>query len=106
MPLYPVIEPFSHGTLNVGDGQLVHWEVSGNPDGKPAVLLHGGPGAPSPGLVHGRFDIGGPPDVPWLLAQVWPDARLHLVRTGHHGGAEMVDHLVAATGRFAARPGS
>ena len=53
-------------------------------------------------LVHGRFDIGGPPDVPWLLAQAWPDAELHLVRTGHHGGDEMTEHLVAATDRFAA----
>lgn len=31
--------------LDVGDGQLVYWEVCGNPDGKPAVVLHGGPGA-------------------------------------------------------------
>jgi proline iminopeptidase len=53
-------------------------------------------------LVHGRLDIGGPPDVPWLLAQAWPDATLHLVRTGHHGGDEMTEHLVAATDRFAA----
>jgi len=31
--------------LDVADGQQVYWEVSGNPDGKPAVLLHGGPGS-------------------------------------------------------------
>jgi proline iminopeptidase len=30
--------------LDVGDGQLVYWEVSGNPAGKPVVFLHGGPG--------------------------------------------------------------
>ncbi len=29
--------------LEVGDGQLVYWEACGNPDGKPAVVLHGGP---------------------------------------------------------------
>jgi proline iminopeptidase len=43
--LYPKIEPYDHGLLDVGDGQLVHWEVCGNPDGKPAVALHGGPGS-------------------------------------------------------------
>jgi proline iminopeptidase len=41
--LYPEIEPYEHGTLAVGDGQLIYWEMCGNPDGKPAVVLHGGP---------------------------------------------------------------
>lgn len=54
-------------------------------------------------LIHGRLDLGGPPDVPWLLAQAWPDAELLFVRTGHRGGAEMFDELIAATGRFATR---
>jgi proline iminopeptidase len=31
--------------LDVGDGNLVYWEVCGNPAGKPAVMLHGGPGS-------------------------------------------------------------
>jgi len=31
--------------LEVGDGNLVYWEVCGNPDGKPAVVVHGGPGS-------------------------------------------------------------
>jgi proline iminopeptidase len=30
--------------LDVGDGQRIYWEECGNPDGKPAVFLHGGPG--------------------------------------------------------------
>jgi proline iminopeptidase len=42
--LYPEIEPYEQGMLDVGDGQLIHWELCGNPDGKPAVFLHGGPG--------------------------------------------------------------
>jgi len=33
--------------LDVGDGQLIYWETSGNPDGKPALALHGGPGSGS-----------------------------------------------------------
>jgi proline iminopeptidase len=37
--------------LDVGNGQQVYWEVCGNPSGKPAVVLHGGPGSGcTPGL--------------------------------------------------------
>ena len=47
---YPPIEPYESGMLDVGDGQSIHWEVSGHPRGKAAVVLHGGPGsASSPG---------------------------------------------------------
>ncbi|MER6942796.1 prolyl aminopeptidase [Nonomuraea sp. NPDC000554] len=42
--LYPPIEPYDSGLLDVGDGNQIYWEVCGNPDGKPAVMLHGGPG--------------------------------------------------------------
>lgn len=42
---YPAIEPFEEGFLEVGDGHKLHWEISGNPKGKPVVVLHGGPGA-------------------------------------------------------------
>jgi len=38
------IEPDESGLLDVGDGQSIYWETSGNPDGKPAVFLQGGPG--------------------------------------------------------------
>lgn len=44
-PLYPPIEPYECGHLDVGDGHSVYWELVGNPDGIPAVFLHGGPGA-------------------------------------------------------------
>jgi proline iminopeptidase len=43
--LHPDIQPYEQGQLDVGDGNLVHWEVCGNPGGKPAVVLHGGPGS-------------------------------------------------------------
>ena len=43
--LYPPLEPYDHGLLDVGDGQLMYWETCGNPNGKPAVVLHGGPGS-------------------------------------------------------------
>jgi proline iminopeptidase len=52
-------------------------------------------------LIHGRFDIGSPPDVPWLLHNAWPGSELQLVRTGHHGGDEMTGHQMAAQNRFA-----
>jgi proline iminopeptidase len=42
---FPPIEPYDHGMLDVGDGHRVYWEVCGNPDGKPALVLHGGPGS-------------------------------------------------------------
>jgi proline iminopeptidase len=43
--LYPPIEPYESGLLDVGDGHQIYWELCGNPHGKPAVFLHGGPGA-------------------------------------------------------------
>jgi proline iminopeptidase len=52
-------------------------------------------------LIHGRFDLGSPPVTAWELAQAWPDAELELVGTGHMGGHEMTDRVVAATDRFA-----
>jgi proline iminopeptidase len=79
---------FSHAAW-LDDGELL----------RDAHRLAGIPGV----LVHGRFDIGGPPDVPWLLAQAWPGAELHLVRTGHVGGNEMLEPVIRSTDRFATR---
>ena len=42
--LYPPIEPYERGELAVDELHTLYWEVSGNPNGKPAVFLHGGPG--------------------------------------------------------------
>ncbi|MGF7006090.1 prolyl aminopeptidase [Aminobacter sp. BE322] len=42
--LYPEIEPFDSGMLDVGDGHSIYWERCGTRGGKPAVFLHGGPG--------------------------------------------------------------
>ena len=54
-------------------------------------------------LVHGRLDIGSPPDVAWLLARAWRGAELHLVNTGHQGGDDMTAVMLAALDRFADR---
>ena len=55
-------EPFDHGLLDVG-ADVIYWETSGNPDGKPVVYLHGGPGS---GLGSGSY-------------RGWLDPEHHLV---------------------------
>jgi len=44
-PRFPAIEPYDSGMLDVGDGHRVSWECCGNPNGRPALFLHGGPGS-------------------------------------------------------------
>jgi proline iminopeptidase len=53
---YPDVEPYEHGMLEVGDGQRVYWETCGNPSGKPAVVLHGGPGSGCTAGLRRYFD--------------------------------------------------
>ena len=54
--LYPPIDPHQQGLLDVGDGNSIFWEVSGNPKGMPAVLLHGGPGQGCSPNMRRAFD--------------------------------------------------
>jgi proline iminopeptidase len=54
--LYPEIEPYRHGLLDVGDGNRVYWEACGNPGGKPVVVLHGGPGSGCTAGMRRLFD--------------------------------------------------
>lgn len=53
---YPPVEPFAVHTIDVGDGYLLHVEECGQPDGIPAVFLHGGPGAGCESAHRGFFD--------------------------------------------------
>lgn len=53
---YPEIEPYAHGLLDVGDGHHVYWETCGNPDGRPALVLHGGPGSGCTANARRNFD--------------------------------------------------
>ena len=55
-PRFPPIEPYEHGMLDVGDGNHVYWETCGNPDGKPALVVHGGPGSGCSAGHRRRFD--------------------------------------------------
>lgn len=43
--LYPTIEPFEHGMLDVGDEHKLYWERVGSKGAEPAVFLHGGSGS-------------------------------------------------------------
>ncbi|GAA1838007.1 hypothetical protein GCM10009772_14580 [Pseudonocardia alni subsp. carboxydivorans] len=209
MPLHPPIEPYDAGTLTTDDGQTLHWETCGNPDGRPALDLHGGPGSgasagarryydperyrivlldqrgcgrsrplasdPDPAvredaarewcrwedthvslapghrpsrryedpafrlvfarlvthywwhaaflphdallrgvtrlagipgtLVHGRYDVSGPPDIAWDLHRRWPGSELRIIDDAGHGGAgAFTDAVVDALDRAADRP--
>ncbi len=77
---------FSHGAW-LDEGQVL----------RDAHRLAGIPGV----LIHGQFDLGGPPDVAWLLARAWPDAELHIVDSGHTGGDAMTEVMLGALHRFA-----
>ncbi|GAB2884480.1 prolyl aminopeptidase [Paralcaligenes ginsengisoli] len=43
--MYPEIQPYRQGFLDTEDGHRIYWELCGNPAGKPAIFLHGGPGS-------------------------------------------------------------
>ena len=54
--LYPPIEPYASGMLDVGDGHQLYWERCGTRGAKPAVFLHGGPGGGSNENHRRQFD--------------------------------------------------
>ncbi len=45
--LYPPLQPYRHGRLDVGDGHEIYFEESGNRAGQPVLIIHGGPGGGS-----------------------------------------------------------
>lgn len=52
--LYPPVDPFESGMIEVGQGHRIYWEQCGSRAGVPVLFLHGGPGAGcTPG--HRRF---------------------------------------------------
>ena len=54
--LHPPAEPYAEGMLDVGDGNRIHWSACGNPGGKPAAAVHGGPGSGAWTSSRGYFD--------------------------------------------------
>ncbi|WP_205926290.1 MULTISPECIES: prolyl aminopeptidase [unclassified Rhizobium] len=61
--LYPDTIPFDEGLLDVGDGQRIYWMLSGNPEGVPVLILHGGPGSGSSAGTRRYFD----PQYYWII---------------------------------------
>lgn len=53
---YPITEPVASGWLAVGDGNAIWWEEAGNPEGVPALILHGGPGSGFSASTRRFFD--------------------------------------------------
>ena len=54
--VYPAIEPYETGMLDVGDGHSIYYERSGTRGAKPAVFLHGGPGGGASPIHRQLFD--------------------------------------------------
>jgi len=54
--LFPTVEPSRGGYLRVSDRHELYWEVCGNPEGLPAIVLHGGPGAIASPVMRRYFD--------------------------------------------------
>lgn len=54
--LHPPIEPHATGMLRVSELHSIHWEVSGNPEGRPVLVIHGGPGGGSQPDYRRYFD--------------------------------------------------
>lgn len=55
-PLYPPIKPYNNGYLQVSDLHTIYFEESGNPNGKPVIFLHGGPGGGITPIYRQYFD--------------------------------------------------
>ncbi len=53
---FPDLEPYAYGLLDVAPGQRIYWETCGNPGGKPALVLHGGPGSGCASWQRRLFD--------------------------------------------------
>lgn len=84
--LYPAIEPYAAGMLDVGDGHSVYYERVGTPGATPAVFLHGGPGA---GIASAHRQLFDPARYDVLLfdqrgcGRSTPHAELHANTTWH-----------------------
>lgn len=54
--MYSITEPYQSGLLRVSDLHQIYWEESGNPNGKPVIFLHGGPGGGASAACRGFFN--------------------------------------------------
>nr|WP_067813769.1 prolyl aminopeptidase [Nocardia inohanensis] len=53
---FPESDPYASGLLDVGDGNRIYWETSGNPQGRAVLVVHGGPGGGGPRKARKTFD--------------------------------------------------
>lgn len=111
--LYPEIEPLRQGFLKVSDLHELYWEVCGNEEGIPVIVLHGGPGGTAAPhlrrifdpekykivlfdqrdagrialiptfIVNGRYDMICPPATAHALASKLEKVRLEITVAGH-----------------------
>jgi hypothetical protein len=59
--LYPPIDPYESADIKVSDIHTVHYELYGNPEGKPVLFIHGGPGGgTSPKVCSLHFLLSSP----------------------------------------------
>jgi pimeloyl-ACP methyl ester carboxylesterase len=100
--LYAPIEPYRTGRLRVSAVHEMYFEESGNPQGKPVVFVHGGPGG---GTDAKRYDVVCPMKVAWDLHCAFPEADLRIVPDAGHSSFEPgnVHELVTATDAFRTR---
>ena len=114
--MQPGGEPYDCSLLSVADGSQLYWEASGNPGGRPAIYLHGGPGGRLSTGYRRRFDPehwriigldqrGSGRSRPLAsedldqIQQAWPGSELIMVDEGH-GGATMMDLTTRAIARL------
>lgn len=91
---YPVTEPVASGWLAVGDGNQLYWEEAGNPEGVPALILHGGPGSGFSPSMRRFFD-------PARYRIIGFDQR-GCGRSAPHASGEGVDFSVITTAHLVA----
>ncbi|MCZ2402040.1 prolyl aminopeptidase [Paenarthrobacter sp. Z7-10] len=53
-------------------------------------------------LVHGRYDISGPPETAWQLHRAWPGSRLVVLDDAGHGGGTFPNEIASALDGFSA----
>ena len=94
---FPPIEPQASGLLEVGDGNAVYWEEFGDPAGKAALVVHGGPGTGRSGYFRRSFD---PDRYRWIEF----DQRGCGLSTPH-AADPAVDMAANTTGHLDADPG-
>jgi proline iminopeptidase len=92
--LYPPIEPHDSGMLEAGDGNGIYWEACGNPEGTPALAVHGGPGS---GCVPGMRQLFNPDKYRLVLFDQRGCGRStpHASDPGVDLATNTTDHLIA-----------